>query len=222
MKDGQGMYLSSRITLSATLKTSMPSVRSRMSCYPAIRQLSSGTRLTYIIETEAKAQRFNVLELERDRITLSTNSATSPTYFLKESILRMLSVSMALCEDYEIDYSGIIPYLVHLLCDTEVFAREKGATNFNRESDIILSGRLVELISQRNCAQRAANELRSGLVAAISALILAKYSAGFDQAAIARELKVKPDIISDAINELVAMGYGTIRSRSGRVEVVRE
>lgn len=221
MKDGQGMYLSSRITLSATLKTSMLSVRSRMSCYPAIRQLASGTRLTYIIETEAKAHRFNVLELERDRITLATNSATSPTYFLKESMLRVLSISMALCEDYDIDYRGIVPYVVHLLSDTEVIAREKGATNFNRESDIILSGRLVELVSQRNSAQRAASELRSGLVSAVSALILAKYGAGFDKASIARELRVKPDIISDAINELGAMGYGTIRSRSGKVEVVR-
>ena len=102
------MYLSSRISLKARVKTSILSVKSRMSCYPAIKQVTTGTGLTYFIGDETQTDRFHVLELEKDRITITTNSTSSPTYFMKESVLRLMSVSTALSEDYEVDLQGLL------------------------------------------------------------------------------------------------------------------
>ena len=135
-KDKNRAYLSSRISLKASVRTDMLSVKSRMSYYPATRQLATGTRLTYLLDGEEQTDRFHVLELETDRITLTTHSATSPTYFLRESVLRLMSVSMILSEDYDIDLHGLMPYMIHVLSNSDALVHETGPINFNREADI--------------------------------------------------------------------------------------
>ena len=190
MKNKDRAYLSSRIILKASVKTNMLSIKSRMSVYPAIRQLATGTRLTYLIDGEEQTDRFHVLELEIDRITLTTNSASSPTYFLKESVLRLMSVSMILSEDYEIDLHGLMPYLIHVLSNSDTLINEARPVNFNREADIILSRRVIALLDQRNRLESISGELKSKLISAISSLILCKYRNGFERIEISKELGV--------------------------------
>jgi hypothetical protein len=215
------MYLSSRISLRASIKTDMRCVRSRMSCYPAMRLSATGTRLTYVMDCEKWADRFHTLELETDRITLTTNSVSSPTYFLKETVLRLVSVSMALSEDYEIDLHGLMPYLIHVLSSSDALTHETEPANFNRDADIILSERVIELLGQKNKLESAANGYRSKLVSAVSALILCKYGNGADRIGMPKDLGVDREIMSEAINELGSRGYRAISSKDGNLEMVR-
>ncbi len=215
------IYFSSRIRLEARIKTSMPSVKSRISCYPAIKQVATGTRITYLIGYETQADRFHVLELEKDRITMTTNSTSSPTYFMKESVLRLMSVSIALSEDYEIDLRGLLPYLTYLLSNSDILIHENRASNFNRRADIILSKRVIELLGQRNRLEKYSNELKSRLISTVSTLMLCKYGNGFDHTAISRELGVTQETIAEAINELRSRGYRFISLRNGNLEIVR-
>ena len=215
------MYLSSRISLKARVKTSIPSVKSKMSCYPAIKLVATGTRLTYIIGDETQTDRFHMLELEKDRITITTNSTSSPTYFMKESLLRLMSVSIALSEDYEIDLHGLLPYLTYILSSSDILVHENRPSNFNREADIILSKRVIELLGERNRLEKYSNELKSRLISTVSTLILCKYGNGFDYAGISRELGVTQETMSEAMNELRSRGYRTISAKNGNLEIVR-
>ncbi len=219
-KDKNRAYLSSRISLKASVRTDMLSVKSRMSYYPATRQLATGTRLTYLLDGEEQTDRFHVLELETDRITLTTHSATSPTYFLRESVLRLMSVSMILSEDYDIDLHGLMPYMIHVLSNSDALVHETGPINFNREADIILSKRVIELLGQRSRLESTGSELKQRLISTVSSLILCKYRNGFERTSISKELGVGQEIIDEAINDLRSRGYRAIRSNSGGFEMV--
>lgn len=219
-KDRGRMYLSSRIILDARLMSSMRSVRSRLSSYPAMRQVSTGTRLSYLIEGEGNDEKFHTLELEAGRVILTTNSSSSPTYLMKDSLLKILSISMVLSEDYEIDLRGLLPYLTLVLSSSEMLLRDSGPANFNRNADILLSKRVIELINQKNVLEASAARLRSGLISSISALIICKYGKGFTPAGMSKELRVGQEVIDGAIDSLRSRGYRIISSKNGNLEVV--
>lgn len=213
------MYLTGTIALNARLLTSMASVRRRMSFYPAMRQLSGGGRLRYIIGADAQ-DRFNVVELERRSITLRTSSITSPLHFMKESVLRLLSVSMLLSEDYSVDFGSLVPYLIHLLSNSDQIAARADAPNFNRDADIILSRRIIDLSAQQRESAARLEGYRKRLACALSHLIPLKYPNGFERASMAAELGLCKEDVLDAIALLKARGYRVYESGAARVDVV--
>ncbi len=215
------MYLSSRITLKARLMTSMQSVRMRMSCYPAMKQVSRGTRLVFLIENGNAAAMFNTVELEADRISLTTTSSTSPTYFLKDSVLRLISISTALAEDYYVDFSGVLPHVIYLLSDLSILRTESSTCSIDRNADMILSGRIIGLLRQKKTLEDEYAQLKSGLVRVLSELILCRYPDGFDAAQLSRELGLPKGIVCDSISGLAGSGYKVIGAKGRVMRIVR-
>ncbi len=215
-KNSKQVYLTSQISLEAVLVTSMKSVKSTMSFYPALKQVSDGSRLKYIVSGEDVKDRFYVLELKIDGITLILNSTSSPTPFLRESISRLISISKALGDDYKINFSRLLPYILTAIAGSDIPSARDSYPSFNRESDILLSKRIIDLLGQNWKLSHQAEELNSRLVAVISQLILLKYKDGVDVERVAVDLGTEKSMVIKSIEALKNSGY-SIPDSNGKV-----
>ena len=213
-------YLASRIRLDSRLKTSIARVRRRLSNYPNLQCASEGSRLSYVILDDEKADRFNVLELSRSSIDFTTYCESSPTYVMRESISRLLGITLLLSEDYDIEYLGLMPYIVYLLSNGGIRLAEPAPANFNRDSDIILSKRISQLHAQCQSIGIDANRYKRAAISLASSILLARYAHGFDVAQAAKELGVDSEVLSGAIDLLRSSGHRVCVSRSGRIELL--
>lgn len=219
MKSKEDTYLISIIYLKAKLETSMQSVKSKMACYPALKQLSDGNSPKYI-GTESLNDRFYVFQFEKDSIKATLNSISSPSYFLKETIARLLSISMFLSGDYKIDFYGLMPYLTSVLIDKGIKATQLSPPNFNRESDLLLSRRVIELSNRNNGLTKDVAALRIQLTSVLSKLIIHKYNKNLDPQGLAIELGIERQTVISAISSLKEIGYATINSNGKSFDLV--
>ena len=213
-------YLASSIRLDSRLKTGIACVGRRLSNYPNLQCTSQGSRLSYLIRDDEKADRFNVLDLDRSSIGFTTYCESSPTYFMRESISRLLAITMLLSEDYEIEYLGLMPYIVYLLSNGGIQLSDPAPVNFNRDSDIILSKRIFQLKVQCQRLGSDADMYKRAAVSLASSILLARYAHGFYVAEASKELGIDSKVLICAIDLLKASGHRVCVSRSGRIELL--
>ena len=212
-------YLISRIRLAASLKTSMSSAKKRLSNYPHMRRTSEGNVLRYVIKDGDKADRFNILCLDRSEIVFETCSESSPTYLLQESLSRLISIVMVLQEDYDIEYGALMPYFAYLLSGAGLSIKDGAAPNFNRETDLILARRIIELNSACAAANSKIISYRDAAISTTARFLLQNRS-GFDPAVISKELGIDAEVMEGAISRLKESGYRISKSKSGKIEVL--
>ncbi|MHB1829802.1 MAG: hypothetical protein ACYCO0_00210 [Candidatus Micrarchaeaceae archaeon] len=201
------------------MATSMQSVKSKMACYPALKPLSDGTSPKYI-SIESPNDRFYVFQFEKDSIKATLNSTTSPSYFLKETITRLLGISMFLSDDYKIDFYGLMPYLAFVLVGKDIKTVQTNPPNFNRESDLLLSRRIIELSNKNNDLTKEAAALNLQLTSILSKLIIHKYNKNLDPQNLATELGIERQMITRAINLLRELGYTAVNSNGKSFDIV--
>lgn len=197
----------------------MKSIKSKLACYPSLKQLSDGTSLKYI-SIESYNDRFYVFQFEKDSIKATLNSISSPSYFLKETIIRILSVSMLLSDDYKIDFYGLMPYLTFVLVAKDIKTTHVNPPNFNRESDLLLSRRVIELSNKNNDLTKDAAVRYRQLISILSKLIVYKYNKNLDPQNLATELGVERQTVTNAINLLRGIGYTAINSSGNSFDIV--
>ena len=215
--------LISRIEAKATIKTNMHSVGLKLDNFPWAKQTSYGSVLRYAISANEFNDRAYVLELAADRITLIISASYSPTYLIKEALLRLISICLILSEDYLIDPSGLFQHMTIALNNSNIPqpSPDNIRPNFNRAADIILSKRIIDLSNLTKALESDLRNTRMKLIDAVSRLLVCKYSAGFKIKSASTELCIAENLLGEAIDHLKISGYRVLAGREGLIEIVR-
>ena len=219
--EAKNNFLSSRITLEASLISNMHRLKSTLSFYPNIKPLSEGSVCSYIIDNGSMEDRFYIINIEKNRLTVTLNSKDSPFYFSNEFMLRILSIILVLSKDYKVDMNGLMPFLIQLLSRGRIAEVERKnvsieATNAN----IILSRRIVELLKENMQIERRLKNIDSELIMAISRLIAQKQGI-INLDSLSVEFGVSRESVSNAVAYMKSNGYRFIKSSNGNFEVMR-
>lgn len=196
----------------------MKKVGAAMAFYPAMEQVSDGTCLRYLISGES-AGRFYVLEILPDRMSLTLNCTTSPYYYYKEIALRFLSVAMALADDYRIDLYYVLANLIGALAGGTADASAQ-KPNFNREADIFLSKRVIELSRANKEAALQISALEADCSSLLASAIAMKYNGTFTLDNVSSDLKVSKQRVVSALEALWGKGYRVVVHKSGAYELI--
>jgi hypothetical protein len=216
---GNLKYLTSRIVIPSKLRTSICSVSSKLSCYPAMRQVSEGSVLKYIIDLESP-DRFYLIELTSDHIDFSVNSIMSPSYLMKEAVLRLSNLLSIMSDDYESDLRCLLPYINSVIAGDDAIMNHDTSKPFNREAEALLASRVVDLLNQNDLLVQETSNFRSSLISVLAALVVQKYRNDINSKRIANDLKITEDVVCDALTLLKSMGYRMISNRYGGNELV--
>ena len=213
-------YLTSIIPLPARLISDLHAVKKRMSHYPSIKQVAGGNALRYIIDHEYP-ERFYVLELCDNSITLTVNATTSPLHFLGEALLRITNILTILSEDYECDIKHLLPYIGVALRGSEGITDAVAEKPLSRDVDVILSKRIVELSRRNKAIALDLDRTRSRLLSSISAFLLQKRHNGINIDAVSRELGVEGEHVYASLEHLKELGYKPVTSKPGLLYLVK-
>ena len=216
----RGTYLTSIISVPSRLISDFSSVKQKIGCYPSIRLVSEGTTIKYLIDCEYP-ERFYVLELRSDAITLTLSSTSSPKYFMGEALLRLANILTILSEDYESDLRCLLPYMGLVLRDRGGIPDRCAEKPFNREADVILSRRIVELSLQNKTAHGELARTKSKLTSSIATYLLHRHNGAMAIDLLAKELGVERDDVSASLARLRELGYRTVQNKTGGFDLVR-
>lgn len=212
-------YLSSTIILKAKLSTNIQAAKSRLSSYPLIKLLHEGRHPKYLIQTN-NPDIFYIVMLKSDSISFTVYSTLSPLYLLKEHMLRVISISSILSDNYLIYANSIFPYLINLLSKQDLIKPEK-RYNYSRDSDILLSKRIVNLLSSNKKLSDRLDSLNRNLTNVTSELILSRYDSDSNLKQIALETGLDQIQVSEALKHIQQNGNKLIYNGKGNFNIVR-
>ena len=219
MRKDRPRYLTSRIVIPSKLLTSICSISRKLACYPAMRQVSEGSVLRYVIDLESP-DRFYMIELASDHIDFSINSTISPSYLMKEAILRLSNLLSITSDDYENDLKCLLPYINSVIAGDDAIMNYDTGKPFNREAEALLASRVIDLLKHNDILAQETSNLRSSLVSVLAVLVVQKYRNDINSKQIANDLKIAEDVVRDSLTLLKGMGYRIMPNRYGSSELV--
>ncbi len=221
-EDNTKGYLVSRIRMDATLLSSIRDVRRKLGCYPHLEMTGDGSSLRYVIRTGEK-ERFYILSLASDHLSLDLYSKSSPLYLLSETLLRALSISAILADDYEFYIRGLFPYLVETLSSqipnpkVSVLKRSEYAD----PPEMILAKRINTLNRHNVQLEKDLLSVRSKFARATALLVISRYGPSLDLSEISRETGIDMPDLEEALRSMPDLGYKTMLMSHGRYSMVR-
>ncbi len=172
--DAKG-YLMSRLRLKGRLRNKKELQR-LLDIYPSLQPLSYGSSLRYIINEPDMNARFYIAEFSGTEMAIEIYSASSPLVFLKEGVVRLLSLASFVDPLYEFDIRSAFPYLI------EVLMRQKtehyGALANEKEvygHDIILSKRIMSLQKENTMLRESEYAAQRALIQVAAVLLKTRY-----------------------------------------------
>lgn len=212
-------YIRSTIPLKGTMITNSISIKSRLSNYPNFKLLDHSKWPSYMIQIE-NSDIFYIIELKSDKILFSLYSKVSPLYSLKDMLLRLFSIASILSDDYSIQTNSIFPYLINVLSKQEII-KDTAKYNYNRDPELILSRRVICLLSDNKNLKNTANKLEHELLKVTSDLILNKYSTNTNLKQISSETGLNQQYISSILKLLQQKSNRLIYNKNGNFDIVR-
>ena len=164
------------IPLSAKLNLPLSELASLLKNYPLLEQVQTGSELVYLAKSGGVSHTFH---FGKTYILHKINSANSPIYSMRESLLRLLGMVTFLQEAYEVKPESIFPYLIAELSKPELnlLAKNLGQSR-NGNPEIILSKRIIELLLQLGKISKENSELGSTRLRLLSYLLLKESERG--------------------------------------------
>ncbi len=211
-------YLSSTIPLRCTLTTSINSAKEKMSVYPYIRLLHNFKFPKYLIKTP-NSEAFYTIELKNDLILFTTYSITSPLYSLKDSLLRLLSITAILSEDYSIQANSLFPYLSNIL--SKIDPPRSEPHNYDRGPELMLSRRIVYLLCTNTKLNSEIKSIKQDLLRITSDLILNKYCSDSNVRQIIQATGLEGSFINESLKSIQQKGNKLMYNKSGNFDIVR-
>jgi hypothetical protein len=212
-------YMSSTIPLRCTLVTNISSAKEKISAYPHIKPLHGGKFARYLIKTD-NSDLFYTVELGNDVISFTTYSAISPLYSLKDSLLRLISITAILSEDYHVEANSLFPYLLTMLSKLEN-DRPQNPQNHNRDPQLILSRRIVYLLGENKRLVAGINLTNQNLLSIASDLILSKYYSDSSIKQICTDTGMDEHLAAKALKAIQENGNKLIYKANGNFNIVR-
>ncbi len=211
-------YLSSTIPIKCKLLTSQSALKSTISNYPSCKPLNTKKWPTYLIK-ENNSEPFYILELRNDKILFTTYSTISPLYSLKDSLLRILSLASVFSDDYVMYIDTILPYMLNFMLKEDY--KSYPHYNYSKEPELILSRRIIHLISENKTLKNTVSSLNNNLIKSTSALIMAKYSSDSNIKQIEAATGLSSQYVSDILIMIQQNGNRLVYNKKGNFDIVR-
>lgn len=201
------------------------SVKKCLDNYPSIKHLSRTKTLSYVAR-ETERDHFYIASFEKDRITLTVYSKTSPTYLSGELLLRLLSFCAMLHNEYEFDIKEIFPYLIESLAGNHINtykdsieSRARGSNQGN--SDIILAKRINSLVKENMALKELNKSLESKKTRFIAEFIALKYGNNAIIDSIERENQLESWEVAKALEFMQSTGYRLVYISKERFRLIK-
>ncbi len=216
MRQNGKRYLNSAIIVRAEAKCRLSTIEKAMEGYPSARAIRRGTSLLYSIEEDS--DRCYEIELSQSYMRLGIFSESSPLYFMKDAMLKLLSICSFLQGKYSVDISSIFPYLIELLADGQIgHYREVSAGIQYPQSDsyIVLAKRINFLRAEKSALEaklKSATAEADNLLEGILVSEAVKAPSSID--ALSEKYKVSARSFSLALENLKKKGWKVINNGS--------
>ena len=220
MRKTDDYVLVSRIMTKAKLLTNMSKISNTLELYPGLFKDKCDYGLRYTTLNDEKGARF-VIEATKESISIEISSNTSPLYFMKEGLLRLLSLIAILHDDYEVGIEGLYPYLTYVLMNVEPCKFTKNVTNVREDTDIILAKRILKLIRKNEDYEKLLKTERNNFVKVLSKLIEEKYTHKSRVEEISESIGVDVADVDEAVQKLIKDGYRKLPSGRDSFDLVR-
>ena len=220
MRKTDDYVLVSRIMTKAKLLTNMSKISNTLELYPGLFKDKCDYGLRYTTLNDEKGPRF-VIEATKESISIEISSNTSPLYFMKEGLLRLLSLIAILHDDYEVGIEGLYPYLTYVLMNVKPCKFTKNVTNAREDTDIILAKRILKLIRKNEDYEKLLKTERNNFVKVLSKLIEEKYTHKSRVEEISERIGVDVADVDEAVQKLIKDGYRKLPSGRDSFDLVR-
>ncbi len=200
----------------------MAAVRERLSCYPSLSAVRRGSALAYAID-DCGGERFYLVSFSRSGIALELYSRESPLYFMREALLRLLSLAAVLSGEYEFDVRTLFPYLIEALRPgaPEIPVRSLGLPRARVGGETILAGRISRLNRENARLALELNAARAAATRTTALFLISRYGTSVEIGRAARESGLAVEAIEAAVRAMPELGYRALRLGAGRFSLVR-
>ncbi|MDE1846163.1 MAG: hypothetical protein KGH53_02695 [Candidatus Micrarchaeota archaeon] len=208
------------LPLQATLKVPTSKLVSLLKNYPLLKPLSYGTQPSYLAKTECADF---VFEFGPKSIVEKIYSPLSPVYSMRQALLRLLSIISFLGDSYEVKPQSILPYLISELSRPEMNSILKSApAPRNGNPEILLSKRIIELLSSLENSVSKNKRLNSRASSLIAHLLLRESEKGeIVLKDFFEKYSVDQSLLDGASKELFALGFRPVMQNGKRLLLVR-
>ncbi len=218
MKDEN--YLFSRICIDADLRTGVGHVKKLLSNYPSMHLIKEGTLLSYSIKNDGGP--FFTVDFEHSRISITVHSKETPSFYLQETVLRLLSILQIVSENYEVKIRSLYPYLIMVLAAQQLrVTQSKKPIAAICMPDIVLSKRLIALLNENTRINAENRRLLADLRKVLLRTVSVYAASGLSLDEISSELGVDKARVIDAIDRAPDLGQRVVRTGKGSFNIVR-
>ncbi len=186
-------YLMSRLRLEGKLHNT-GRLEQLLELYPMLHCVGYGNELRYFIDEPDISSRFYIAEFCDKGIAIEIYSKSTPLMFLREGMLRMLSLASFVGTVYEFDIKSIFPYLIDILAKDKLEYYFKPTMHSeSRGSEIVLSRRILNLLKENYTLKNNVASTEKTTTNLILMLLRLKYSGICNVRTAAPELGIEVD-----------------------------
>lgn len=217
----------SKIKVRANLISSIRSVKHKLKFYPGLEQVKDGNMPSYMLKCNKSEERFYTLELDKESISMSIYAHTSPMYFLREAVLRLLSVMELIKKEYEFYFEDLYPYLILVLAREQISNYTERIATMNRTTertddvDILLAKKVILLTRESAGLRKVLLGVEEKSRKLLVNLIVQRQGANCDIDILTKEIGVGREEIIKALSQTKELGYRAVYKSKGRFELVR-
>lgn len=206
-----GSLLFSRIELSAELRSRISRVKKELQAYSGLHLIREGTVLVYEIMPDDD-EHYYTAEFGANSIALSIHARKTPVLFLHEALLRLVALLQLTSDCYEVRLRSLYPYLVLALAGGQLSSLQSNKKESQeRQGNIVLSRKLLSLISESKDLKKNNTELASRLRKTIVKSIIISGRERISTREFAAELGIAEKEVTDALSFAEDVGYRVVR-----------
>ncbi len=216
--------LYSRIRIDAKLTITQDKLREEIDFFPYMKSLKSRGELTYSIEVAGASDHAYFIDFQNDYIEFLIFSESTPQFFLRDAIIKVILILSNLKSVYSIDYSTLLPYIQQTLSAEQISEARKMAgrsSNCNRDLDLAFSKRIIELKRQNSAAMESLLLSNKKVAKLFSEFIIQKSGSGFSLDSAAKENNLNEAELNEAVAYLESRGYKISKHGNDRINLVK-
>lgn len=218
-------YIFSKVSISGRALSSLEEIKISLLDHPGVSLMYSGEILRYSIKTQDFTDRYFILEISKSNISITIYSATSPVFFLKEAILKLLLILSFIKAYYSIELSEFYPFIMEILSkdtfSTTEFKKLVENTKATYGDDVVLSRRIITLLNENKKLSNEILFLRSISLRLMTSALLLKYSGKINFKSASKDFGIDEVIFKKLLEETKSLGFTTLWHNKSEFTLVK-
>ena len=216
--------LYSKIRIDAKLTMTQDRLREEIAFFPYMKPLKSRRELAYSIEMAGASDHSYFIDFKEDCIEFLIFSESTPQFFLRDAIVKVILILSNMKLVYSIDYSALLPYIRQALSAEQISEARKIAcrsSNCNRDLDLAFSKRIIELKKQNAAAKESLLLSNKKVAKLFSEFIIQKSGSRFSLDSAAKDNNLDEGELNEAIAYLESRGYKISKHENNLISLVK-